>query len=73
MHVAFESRNRLKQCRKDTGDPWDDEIYFVVNKLTRGFPVRGLRSPLTAPVSCPSQQNLPKTGRKTARLIFPDA
>ena len=37
--VAFDNRRQLEQCRKDVGDEWDDdEIYFVVDELTREFP-----------------------------------
>ena len=37
--VAFENRSQLEQCRKDTGDEWDDdEIYFVVDELKKNFP-----------------------------------
>jgi putative AdoMet-dependent methyltransferase len=29
----------LEQCRKDTGDEWDDdEIYFVADELKKEFP-----------------------------------
>lgn len=42
--VAFENRNQLEQCRKDAGDEWDDdEIYFVVDELTREFPELGFK------------------------------
>ena len=42
--VAFETRSQLKQCRKDAGDKWDDEeIYFVVDELTREFPELGFK------------------------------
>ena len=42
--VAFENRSQLEQCRKDVGDEWDDdEIYFVVDELTREFPELGFR------------------------------
>ena len=37
--VAFESRARLEQCRKDAGDEWDDEeVYFVADELQKSFP-----------------------------------
>ena len=37
--VAFENRSQLEQCRKDSGDAWDDdEIYFVVDELRKTFP-----------------------------------
>jgi putative AdoMet-dependent methyltransferase len=37
--VAFDNRSQLEQCRKDTGDEWDDdEIYFVVDELRKAFP-----------------------------------
>ena len=42
--VAFENRSQLEQCQKDVGDEWDDdEIYFVVDELTREFPELGFR------------------------------
>lgn len=42
--VAFENRSQLEQCRKDVGDEWDDdEIYFVVDELTREFPEIGFK------------------------------
>ena len=42
--VAFETRSRLEQCRKDAGDKWDDdEIYFVVDELKREFPELGFK------------------------------
>jgi len=42
--VAFDNRSQLEQCRKDTGDKWDDdEIYFVVDDLTREFPELGFK------------------------------
>ena len=42
--VAFETRAELEQCRKDAGDEWDDdEIYFVVDELTREFPELGFK------------------------------
>lgn len=42
--VAFENRNQLEQCRKDVGDEWDEEeIYFVVDELTREFPELGFK------------------------------
>ena len=37
--VAFDNRSQLEQCRKDTGEKWDDdEIYFVVDELKKEFP-----------------------------------
>lgn len=37
--VAFESRDKLNQCRQETGDEWDDEeIYFVFDELRTVFP-----------------------------------
>lgn len=37
--VAFETRSRLEQCRKDATDEWDDdEFYFVVDELKKDFP-----------------------------------
>ena len=37
--VAFETRSRLEQCRKDAGDEWDDEeFYFVLEELKNPFP-----------------------------------
>ena len=37
--VAFETRSQLEQCRKDSGDAWDDdEIYFVADELKKEFP-----------------------------------
>ena len=42
--VAFENRNQLEQCRKDAGEAWDDEeIYFVVDELTKVFPTLDFR------------------------------
>ena len=42
--VAFETRSQLEQCRKDVGDEWDEEeIYFVVDELTREFPELGFK------------------------------
>lgn len=42
--VTFENRSQLEQCRKDAGDDWDDEeIYFVVDELTREFPELGFK------------------------------
>ena len=42
--VAFENRSQLEQCQKDVGDEWDEEeIYFVVDELTREFPELGFR------------------------------
>lgn len=37
--VAFETREKLNQCREAAGDEWDDEeIYFVVDELKSAFP-----------------------------------
>ena len=37
--VAFETRNKLNQCRQEAGDEWDDdEIYFVFDELRNAFP-----------------------------------
>ena len=37
--VAFETREELNQCRKQTGNEWDeDEIYFVFDELKKNFP-----------------------------------
>ena len=37
--VAFETREKLEQCREAAGDEWDDEeIYFVADELKRSFP-----------------------------------
>ena len=37
--VAFETREKLEQCRLEAGDEWDnEEIYFVVDELKRSFP-----------------------------------
>ena len=37
--VAFETREKLEQCREAAGDKWDDEeIYFVADELKRSFP-----------------------------------
>ena len=37
--VAFETREKLNQCRDAAGDEWDDEeIYFVVDELKSAFP-----------------------------------
>jgi len=37
--VAFETRSKLEQCRREAGDEWDeDEIYFVIDELRRFFP-----------------------------------
>ena len=42
--VAFETRAELEQCRKDSGDAWDDdEIYFVVDELKGEFPELGFK------------------------------
>ena len=43
--VAFETRAELEQCRKDSGDAWDDdEIYFVVDELRNAFPTLAFAS-----------------------------
>ena len=37
--VAFETREKLKQCREAAGDEWDDEeSYFVADELKSAFP-----------------------------------
>ncbi len=37
--VAFETREKLDQCRQDAADEWDDEeIYFVADEMRRTFP-----------------------------------
>ncbi len=37
--VAFETREKLNQCRDAAGDEWDDEeIYFVADELKSVFP-----------------------------------
>ena len=37
--VAFETREKLEQCREAAGDEWDDEeIYFVADELKHSFP-----------------------------------
>lgn len=37
--VAFETREKLNQCRQEVGDEWDDEeIYFVFDELRNAFP-----------------------------------
>lgn len=37
--VAFETRDKLNQCRQKVGDEWDDEeIYFVFDELRNVFP-----------------------------------
>ena len=37
--VAFENRDKLDQCRQESGDEWDDEeIYFVADELKSAFP-----------------------------------
>ena len=42
--VAFKTRAEMEQCQKDAGDEWDDdEIYFVVDELTREFPEIGFK------------------------------
>ena len=34
--VAFETRDKLEQCRQEAGDEWDDEeVYFVADELDR--------------------------------------
>lgn len=36
--VAFETRDKLNQCRKREGDSWDDEeIYFVYDEMKKEF------------------------------------
>ena len=38
-NVAFETREELEQCKKQTGESWDeDEIYFVYGELKKSFP-----------------------------------
>ena len=38
--VAFETREKLDQCRQEAGDDWDDdEIYIVAEELRKAFPV----------------------------------
>ncbi len=42
--VAFENRDKLDQCRQETGDEWDDEeIYFVADELRSAFPSLAFR------------------------------
>ena len=37
--VAFETRDKLEQCRQEAGDEWDDEeVYFVADELKSIFP-----------------------------------
>ena len=37
--VAFETREKLEQCKERAGDEWDeDEIYFVADELKEYFP-----------------------------------
>lgn len=37
--VAFETREELNVCKKESGDSWDsDEIYIVFNELKQCFP-----------------------------------
>ena len=37
--VAFETREKLDQCRQEAGDDWDDdEIYIVAEELRKAFP-----------------------------------
>ena len=37
--VAFETLKDIEQCKRKTGDTWDeDEIYFVVEELRKDFP-----------------------------------
>ena len=37
--VAFETREKLDQCREAAGDEWDDEeFYFVADELKSAFP-----------------------------------
>ena len=36
--IAFETREKLDQCRLEAADEWDDEeIYFVADELRRSF------------------------------------
>ena len=37
--VAFETREKLEQCKEETGDEWDDEeIYFAADELQKEIP-----------------------------------
>ncbi len=46
--VAFESRDKLDQCRLEAADEWDnEEIYFVADELRKSFPELSF-----TPVSC---------------------
>lgn len=37
--VAFDTREELEQCKKDSGSAWDDdEIYFVFDEIKPHFP-----------------------------------
>ena len=37
--VAFETREELMRCRKETGDEWDEEEnYFVADEMKKEFP-----------------------------------
>ena len=37
--VAFSTRDELERCRRQAGDPWDDEeYYFVADELSPLFP-----------------------------------
>ena len=37
--VSFKTRMDLEQCRRETGEEWDDEeVYFVIDELTSAFP-----------------------------------
>ena len=56
--VAFDNRRQLEQCRKDSGDAWDDdEIYFVVDELKREFQELGFkqRSHCSGVLSIPAE------------------
>ena len=42
--VAFETRDKLDQCRREAGDAWDDEeFYFVADELKSAFPSLSFR------------------------------
>ncbi len=37
--IAFQTREDMERCRRETGDEWDDEeFYFVIDEMTRFFP-----------------------------------
>ena len=37
--IAFETRDELERCRRETGDEWDDEeTYFVADEMKKDFP-----------------------------------